>query len=196
MNRLYILTGKTASGKSTAESHLVNKYGVKSLVLTTTRPKRPHEVDGVDYEFVTDKEFNTLASKGRFIYSTIFNAFEKDGGELQSWQYGLIKQPLQKDSVVVTDIDHVKVIKDYYEGLGVEVIVIYFMATIETREQRARDRQGDDFSLDEWIRRTMDETMCYTIDKITDLCDYIVDNELEGSIEKFFKDVIFYESIS
>ena len=70
------------------------------------------------------------------------------------------------------------------------------MATIETREERARKRQGNEFSLDEWIRRTMDEMRCYTIDKIVDLCDYVVDNEKEGAIEEFFKEVIANASIS
>lgn len=196
MNKLYILTGKSSSGKSTAERHLVEQYGIKSLVLNTTRPKRPHEKDGTDYNFVTDAQFNKMALNDEFIYNTIFNAYTEDGGDLQSWQYGLKKIDLDSDSVVVTDIDHVKVIKDYYESVGVEVIVIYFMATIETREERARKRQGNEFSLDEWIRRTMDEMRCYTIDKIVDLCDYVVDNEKEGAIEEFFKEVIANASIS
>lgn len=53
---IYCLLGKTSSGKSTALKKLID-LGVTTVVTYTTRPKRPGEIEGKDYHFLTDKEF-------------------------------------------------------------------------------------------------------------------------------------------
>jgi guanylate kinase len=185
MSRLFIIIGKSASGKDTAQKKLVDKYGFTPLVLYTTRPKRDNEKRGVDYHFVTDEEFNQLIEDDQFIYHATFHAYEKDGGELQSWQYGLRKRRLNGDTVVVTDIDNVEAVRDYYEGRGDEVTVIMLEVVLEERESRARERQGDKFSLDEWIRRTIDEFNCYSSDKVYALSDVIIDNTEQNAIDMY-----------
>ena len=57
-----IIFGKTASGKSRVVNELV-KRGYKKIVTTTTRPARKGEVDGIDYNFITDDEFKELINK-------------------------------------------------------------------------------------------------------------------------------------
>lgn len=54
------LLGESASGKSTIEKELINKYGLKKIVSYTTRQPRVGEEDGVDYHFVTDAEFEEI----------------------------------------------------------------------------------------------------------------------------------------
>ena len=88
---------------------------------------------------------------------------------------------------MVVDIDHVEPIKKYYSKLGHRVAVVMLDIDEETREQRARDRQGDTFSLDEWIRRNIDETMCYTPDKIAKIVDVRMVRNDDGMIEALMK---------
>jgi hypothetical protein len=59
----------------------------------------------------------------------------------------------------------------------------------ETREQRARKRQGNKFSMDEWIRRLMDETRCYSVEKINILVDTVIDNTDPNAIDKYMCEV-------
>lgn len=52
MNKLFILMGKSASGKSTLESR-INEIGLaKKVISSTTRKARSYEEDGVDYYFI------------------------------------------------------------------------------------------------------------------------------------------------
>lgn len=189
MSRLIILTGKSSSGKSYAQDRLVTYYGFKPLVLCTTRPMRPNENQGIDYLFITEDAFKKRIEEDRFVYYATFNAYAEDMGELQTWYYGLSKYQLNCDTVVVTDIDNVKKIRDYYEGEGNDVEVVMLNVDEETREQRARNRQGDKFSMDEWIRRLMDETRCYSVDKINRLVDTVIDNTDPKAIDKYMGEV-------
>ena len=60
-----IILGKTASGKSKVVDELVKK-GFKKIVTTTTRPPRKKEVDGIDYNFVSNEEFQQLINTRYF----------------------------------------------------------------------------------------------------------------------------------
>lgn len=77
---IYAVLGKSASGKTTIVNEVKNLTGIKSIVTTTTRPKRQKEVDGVDYHFVSDEEFNKLVEDKKMI--AIFVAEN-------NWKYGI-----------------------------------------------------------------------------------------------------------
>ena len=51
---ILILCGPTASGKSTTQKVLCEKYGFNKVVTYTTREPRENEVFGEDYYFVTE----------------------------------------------------------------------------------------------------------------------------------------------
>ena len=58
-SRIIVLSGPSGSGKSTIVDRLVNESPVPLLkvVSATTRSPRPAEVEGVDYYFLADEEF-------------------------------------------------------------------------------------------------------------------------------------------
>jgi guanylate kinase len=49
--KLLVLFGKAGSGKDTICKGLCSKFNINKLVRATTRPKREHEQDGIDYFF-------------------------------------------------------------------------------------------------------------------------------------------------
>lgn len=58
---ILVLAGPTAVGKGTVIRQLCRQYPQVALsVSVTTRPPRPGEVEGVDYFFVSDVEFDRL----------------------------------------------------------------------------------------------------------------------------------------
>lgn len=63
---LTIIFGLSGSGKSTLAEYLQRFYGYKKVVTYTTRPKRPNEVDGVDYHFVEISDFEKAIEAGFF----------------------------------------------------------------------------------------------------------------------------------
>ena len=187
MSNIIIITGKSASGKDYTQKYIAKHYGYAPLCIATTRPKRPNEEDGVDYFFMTEWEFKENIKNDRFIYHTTFNAILKDGAEPETWYYGLLKLDVSANSTVVVDIDHIEPIRKYYTELGHEVVTIMLDIDAETRELRAKKRQGDSFSMDEWIRRSMDEAICYSPQKVESLVDIRMVRNDDGMIDALMK---------
>lgn len=65
---LFVLSSPSGAGKSTiARMILEADDGIAMSVSATTRPKRPGEVEGRDYHFVTDEEFDRMRETGAFL---------------------------------------------------------------------------------------------------------------------------------
>jgi guanylate kinase len=65
---LFVLSSPSGAGKSTiARLLLAGDEGIALSVSATTRPIRPGEVDGRDYHFVTDAQFDEMVAAGEFL---------------------------------------------------------------------------------------------------------------------------------
>ncbi len=65
---LLILAGPAGVGKSTLCDRLVRDVpGFERVITATTRPPRPNEVDGRDYHFLSDVEFDRKLAAGEFL---------------------------------------------------------------------------------------------------------------------------------
>jgi len=75
--RLVVLAGPTAVGKGTVSTYIREHHPEVLLsVSATTRQPRPGEVDGVNYYFVTDEEFDRLVAEDRMLeHATVHNAY-------------------------------------------------------------------------------------------------------------------------
>ena len=90
MAKLYVLMGKSASGKDTIYQHLLNDVlNLKPVVLYTTRPRRLGEENGRDYYFVDEEQMEKFRNLGKIIehrvYQTIHGAwhyFTADDGQI------------------------------------------------------------------------------------------------------------------
>ena len=66
--KLIVLSGPGGVGKSTVISYLpANESNVWVSVSATTRSPRSGEVDGIDYYFLSDSEFDTWISEDKFL---------------------------------------------------------------------------------------------------------------------------------
>jgi guanylate kinase len=67
-NALIILAGPAGVGKSTLCDRVVREVPAFERVITaTTRPPRPNEVDGRDYHFLAEAEFDARLQAGAFL---------------------------------------------------------------------------------------------------------------------------------
>ena len=65
---LLILAGPAGVGKSTLCERLVQEVpGFERVVTATTRPHRPNEIDGRDYHFLTEAQFDAKLAAGDFL---------------------------------------------------------------------------------------------------------------------------------
>ncbi len=74
---LLILSSPSGAGKTTLTKKIQQKYhNFKLSVSHTTRLPRENEIDGIDYHFVTKKEFeNLIGSKSFYEYAKIFQNY-------------------------------------------------------------------------------------------------------------------------
>lgn len=65
---LLLLAGPAGVGKSTLCDRLVREVpGFERVITATTRAPRPNEVDGRDYHFLTEEEFDARIAAGEFL---------------------------------------------------------------------------------------------------------------------------------
>jgi len=96
-----ILIGKSATGKDTLRSRLIEE-GFRPAVSYTTRPIRPGEIEGVNYHFVSIEKFEQLEKEDFFIESELFNVV---GG--QKWKYGKSKQTIEDADIFIATVNGV-----------------------------------------------------------------------------------------
>lgn len=81
---IYYLMGKSASGKDSIFHILLEKTGWKQLIPYTTRPMREGEVEGQEYHFISEEEFQDYIASGKMaeyrVYDTVFG----------KWYYGTV----------------------------------------------------------------------------------------------------------
>lgn len=74
-NRILILSGPSGAGKTTLSHELIRIYPDTVFAIShTTRAKRPHEQEGVDYFFVSKEEFQDLIEQGEMLeYACVYD---------------------------------------------------------------------------------------------------------------------------
>lgn len=129
-----IIFGKTASGKSRIVDELA-KQGYKKIVTTTTRPARKGEVDGVDYNFISEEGFEQL------INTRYFAEWKKYDTAEGVWYYGSPLDEISRSdnkSIVILTPDGYRDIKDELD----DHVAIYIYANNKTIRSRLSNR-GD-----------------------------------------------------
>ncbi|RUR00715.1 guanylate kinase [Labedella endophytica] len=100
-SRLVVLAGPTAVGKGTVASYIRDNYpDVLLSVSATTRNPRPGEVEGVNYFFVTDEEFDRMVDADELLeYATVHNSHR------YGTPRGPIDEALTRGDSVLLEID-------------------------------------------------------------------------------------------
>ena len=98
-NIMVILSSPSGVGKTTITKKIQQKYNnFKISVSHTTRPPRSNEIDGVDYNFISEKKFEELIKADAFYeYAKIFDNY-----------YGTLKEnvdKMMKKNDIIFDID-------------------------------------------------------------------------------------------
>jgi guanylate kinase len=97
---LLVLSGPSGAGKGTLVDRLVAaRDDCTFSVSATTRPRRPGEVDGVQYEFVTREEFERRRSAGLFL------EWAEVHGHLYATPTRFVDVGVRRGEVVVLDVD-------------------------------------------------------------------------------------------
>mgnify|MGYP001071859668 FL=1 len=127
---MLLLCGASASGKTEIVKLLTKRYAYHKFITTTTRPKRPHEVDGIDYYFLDSALFNKLNMDGGFIETT----------DYQTNQYGSRADQINDSMVAILDPSGINA---FYSKRPREDYIVYIKADKDTRKYRMLKRDDD-----------------------------------------------------
>lgn len=114
LGNLFVIAAPSGTGKTTLVKALIEKFSddIALSISHTTRDKRDNEIDGVDYHFISQTEFQKLLDRRDFLeYAQVYNHYY---GTSRSW----VEQQLKKGIDVVLEIDWqgAKQIKKMYEA--------------------------------------------------------------------------------
>lgn len=167
---IFALIGQSASGKSTVERKLAEQ-GYPRIISYTTRPMRNGEVNGIDYHFIDEDTFHSLADHGFFAETARY----------RDWYYGLSLEEIDyksKDYIVVVTIDGYE---EIVHAVGLENVTGIHIK-VEERVRIIRQLyRGDD--VDEVIRRINTDRIDFTM--VEDVCPFTVENDdISMTVEK------------
>lgn len=196
---LYLIMGKSSSGKNTLKEELI-KLGVTPLHECTTRPARPGEKDGKDYFFLSEKEFQEEPVIGKIHFETKYG----------NWHFGVMKENVEENKVyclVICPKQYEEVVTYYVDKA--DIIPIW----IDTDEEQRilnlilREEKKDKPDYTEICRRIKSDAIdfCEESKLIRNIKteSYLVYNEFDDTLlntamELFYdcKYLAFYKSIT
>lgn len=118
---LFVVSAPSGSGKTTIVKEILkNNKEIVFSVSATTREKRPEEIDGVDYFYLTKDEFIRKIENDEFIeYEKIFD------GNYYGTLKEFVEQNLKTGNDMLFDLDVLGAIsvKKYYPGNSVLIFI-------------------------------------------------------------------------
>ena len=165
MGKIILFMGPSSSGKDTIKRRLIkeNKFALKEMIMSTTRPKRTGEVEGRDYYFKTEKEMLELEEQGKIIekrkYDTIYGP----------WYYFTTSSSIDLDSYNYIGSNTLEGLDQFVKFYGIENI-ISLLVTIDDgiRLQRAldRERREENPKYQELCRRFLADSLDFSEENI------------------------------
>jgi guanylate kinase len=171
---LYVVSAPSGTGKTTVVERLVQI--VPDLALSrsyTSRPARPGETDGVDYNFVTRSRFEEMVAANAFLeWANVFGnfygtCFEDAARHLETG----------RDLVLVIDVQGARQVRQRCAGT---VGVFVMPPSFEVLEQRLRGRSKDD---EEAMQRRL-QTARDEVEAFAEYDYVIVNDELEACVDR------------
>jgi guanylate kinase len=177
---LYVVSGPSGAGKGTLLALVLRRLNTAWLsVSATTRSPREGEMEGVQYFFLSNEEFDDLiAVDGLLEWATVH-------GE----RYGTIREEVERRLAngvdVVLEIDPQGAFQ-VQEKLPQAILVYIAPPSLETLEQRLRGRgTEDEASLRRRLSNAVEELKC---------CDryrkVIINDDLETAAEELYQYIV------
>lgn len=157
---MIVILGMSASGKTTVANELMNIYKLKKIITTTTRPPRENETNGIDYNFITVKEFMILKARKYFA----------EVGNYRGWLYGTPAKDCTDDKVLVVTPSGLRQLKN-----RTDLNITSFYIKVPRKDCLIKMLQREqNVDIDECCRRSLSDVGQF--DDIENEVDYVIEN--------------------
>ncbi|MBE5840679.1 Guanylate kinase [Butyrivibrio sp. INlla18] len=166
MGRIFLLMGKSTSGKDTIYRELIKNEELKlnKVIPYTTRPMRDGETDGVQYFFKDEQGYQNLKADGKIIEERTYHT---NYGE---WRYFTVDDGQIDLSagnyLVIGTLESYCYIRDYFGKENVVPLLIDVDAKIRLQRAMHREDKQEHPKYDEMCRRFLADEEDFSEDKI------------------------------
>ena len=186
MGRIYMIIGKSASGKDHIYPRLLEdgSLNLKPLVLYTTRPKRSGEKNGREYFFTDERHLEELRRAGRIIEERVYPTVHGD------WYYFTADEGQidpDENYLTIGTLESFMKMKQYF-GKGV-IVPLYIESDPYLRLQRSigRERKQKNPEYKEVCRRFLADEEDFSEEKLKEAeinIKFLNNAELEDCINR------------
>lgn len=137
---MIVLIGKSGSGKDTVKKILIERYSLESVLEYTTRPIRKNEVEGINYHYISEKDFFKKTERNEFAAWTCFDTVQG------IWYYGsLLKdyKDYKENGLLITNPSILKCLVNRFDYEKLKIKVFYLDVDEYVLYERLKQR-GDD----------------------------------------------------
>ncbi|MBO4696936.1 MAG: guanylate kinase [Lachnospiraceae bacterium] len=169
MAKLFLIMGKSASGKDTLYKDIVARFRgtLNTVVPYTTRPMREGEEEGREYHFISEERMRDLEGTGKVIESRCYHTV------YGPWYY-LTADDGQIDltngsSILIVTLEAYEKLRDYF-GAG-QVVPIYVEVEDGLRLARAVERERSQTCprYEELCRRFLADAKDFSEERLSEL---------------------------
>ncbi len=170
---LYTISAPSGAGKTSLVKALIeDNDSVCVSVSHTTRNKRPGEIEGVNYHFIDQDQFQTMLGQGDFLeHAQVFNNFY---GTSKHWVSDTLADG--KDVILEIDWQGAKQVR----RLQPDTIGIFILPpSLETLRERLTGRGQDDQSV-------IDHRMAQAVEEMTHYVEYqyvVINDDFDHAVE-------------
>jgi guanylate kinase len=168
---IFIFTGTSGSGRKTVAKKVCYQLGIKKIVSYTTREPRPHEVEGVDYHYISRAQFIEEDLNGEFFQTA----------EIDHIFYGVKKQSMQalveagENAYLIVNRSGANRIKFEFKEKAIRLFIYVEKHTVRER----LEARGESYEVIQHYMDHYTEEVTYRKD-----CEHIFENiELSHTIE-------------
>ena len=149
--KVILILGKSAAGKDFICENLLKNEAYYKAVSFTTRRKREKEVDGFDYYFISDEEFEGMDENHEFLETTSYNV----GNEVWKYGYTMSSFDEKKTNIVVCNPEGYAKLYEKFHEIGARIKVIILTADEKIRKERyfKRDKNATDLQWKERLKQ-------------------------------------------
>jgi guanylate kinase len=173
---LIVISGPSGVGKDCVVKCMRERGLPFHFVVTaTSRPRRPHEVDGVDYIFVSKDEFDCMIEQDQLLeHATVY-------GQHKGIPKQQVREALESglDVVMRLDVQGARTIRELSE----DALLIFLITQNEDELiQRLKQRQTESPAALK-LRLDMVQQEMQSADDIFDYCVVNADSQLEAAVD-------------
>lgn len=183
---MIVLVGRGGSGKDAILSEL-QACGMKPIVSYTTRPPRVGEVDGIDYNFITDEGYLHLKGEGFFTAPFETQGFNGSKGVMETWRYGLAVKDIEHNGVVILTPSGAR---ELQEKFGKDKIIVVYVKVKEEELIMRMAIRGD--NIQEVTRRVEADRKDFK--NVDDIADFVFYNA-NTDVLNFLKSVKDFHAV-